>query len=184
MWRMRKILAVLALVVPPQAALAGGIGDLIAARCGSELTAHGQSACLGVLTDERMTAMNRTLAGLPAQIQGADARTLRAFDRDIRRAQRVWRQSMEADCRAATGLTAGPRRNLVWRLCLLQKTMRRKDELTGIIRLAFEHLGGAPGGVSYVPDEVEVFIPLGGLKRHGERVGVYFGVPLNHRPFN
>jgi uncharacterized protein YecT (DUF1311 family) len=178
------IACVVALLTAP-AVRAADIGAMIAERCGAELTAQGQAACLSVLTEDRMATMNRTLAELTGQVQGAGARALRAFERDMRTAQRIWKQSAEADCRATTGLTAGPRRNLVWRLCMLEKAVRREAELQNLIRLSFDHLGGQPGASqsSFVPDEVEIFIPLGALEKRGKPAGVYFGVPLNRRPF-
>ena len=93
----------------------------------------------------------------------------------LRRTQMTWRTTMEQSC--ATGPALSPK----VQECRLYATLDRETEVRTVFADSIEPLVGPLPGAEFVPDEVEVFVPLPTQPRGGPfaTTGVPIYVPLD-----
>lgn len=133
---------------------------MISTACGAESTAHGFAACVGVLADGRLLAMDTRIATVTGRLAGVDPQMLARFERDLTTIHRTWRRGMEDACRDRTGGDSGQRQ-----VCRLDATLAREETLDSLLAEAFGALGAGQAADPYLPREVEIFVPLPGLPR-------------------
>jgi len=160
-------LILLAALAAPNAAAESRIDLAPAAiRCGQEEGAR--AACLGVIADTRMVAMERRIAALAAAGQAGDPGALVERARALERAQARWRETVESRCGARRGALARQR-------CRLDAALAREAALAPILaRAAAPSRGPAAPGVMLPPSIGLEFRP--GL--HGPVPLLRFAVPL------
>lgn len=129
-----------------------------AAICAEEATRPGRAACLGLVADRGLLAMETYLAGIAPALQGAEAVEIVGFERGLMASQADWRRKAERVCRRQP---AGVARQS----CRVSQVLAREAALAEVLERAFAPLGGVPGGLPFATDGVEIFVPLDGTGR-------------------
>lgn len=140
-----------------------------AVLCAEEATGPGRAACLGLVADQGVMAMETYLAGITTSIQGARPAQITGFERGLTASQADWRRKAERECRRQP---VGVARQS----CRVAEVRAREVALVEIVGRAFAPLGGVPGGVPFATDGVEILVPLDG--RGTPRPFLRLGTPL------
>lgn len=135
--------AVLLLLMLPVAAPAGAGTDGL---CLAEATGPGRSACLELIADQRLMALETRVDTAPTQFQGATAAGVAAFGDGLRDDQRDWRRGMEKACRKQRGTAR--------QSCRIDAISARNAQLDEAFR-------ALPGQADpYFGDSVRIIVPL------------------------
>lgn len=144
---MKRIGIILSFVAVP--ALAGPIED--AARpCLIERLDTARAACLGVIADQWIAKTEGRIAVATIDLQAANAKELKAFERDLEVSQHFWRDRMESACRSDDPVA--------YQECRLGSALERDGVVRDVLAEARAKMGLRP--VIEVPSEIEVLIPL------------------------
>ncbi|MEM7505574.1 MAG: hypothetical protein AAF415_02425 [Pseudomonadota bacterium] len=142
----------------PEPGVASPFESRAATACAIEATEHGRAACLGLLADNRLLALETRLSNITAALQGATAAGIVEFERGLYVDQTRWRREITRECGKASS-------SLARETCRLGAIAAREDQIDAVLARAFAPLGGVPGETAILPGEVEVFVPLGRAER-------------------
>ncbi len=123
--------------------------------CRIERLAQAEAACLQHVADTLLQALTNRIESAATRIQLATGPELQDFETELRRTQADWRLKMERTCSEI-----GPALDPEVQDCRLSAVLDREAEIDAVFAETIDPLVGVLPGSEYVPDEIEVFVPL------------------------
>jgi len=153
-----------------------GVEALVQQRCGYERLAEAETACVGMLADGLMMAMDQRIATVTTGLQAASASELSDFETGLMQSQTRWRTGMEAKCQnrgAARGAMPAARQ-----ICRLAEGLARNRRLDSALAGEFATMAGMSGDRPRLEGKVNLRIPLTGGIPGGPAGELELEIPL------